>query len=412
MSGFSSPALARVDRGTLCSGCGGCALVSENVDMRPSASGFLRPVQTGPVTDAEEKTIEAICPGLGQTVTPDGRHDDPIWGPFEEMRTGWASAPDLRFQASSGGALSAVLSALLDSGEVSAVVQIAADPDQPTGNIVVRSTTAQEVLQSAGSRYAPSAPLADLEDILAGSDRVAFVGKPCDAAALRALSQVDARVAERIPVILSFFCAGVPSTHAAGRVLDALDAPRDEVVSFRYRGKGWPGYATAMLRDGSEKSMTYHESWGGILSADVQHRCKICADGTGKAADIVCADAWETDARGYPLFEEEDGVSLVVARTQTGQQILNAAEASGHLSMGPFDQSTLAKMQPGQAGRRRALAARLSALKLLGRPVPRYRGLHIWAAGRQAGLKIVARNFLGMLRRALTGRVVETQENR
>ena len=49
----------------------------------------------------------------------------------------------------------------------------------------------------------------------------------------------------------------------------------------------------ATLRDGSERSTSYHESWGNILSKHVQHRCKVWADGTGVAADLVCADAWE-----------------------------------------------------------------------------------------------------------------------
>jgi coenzyme F420 hydrogenase subunit beta len=37
--------------------------------------------------------------------------------------------------------------------------------------------------------------------------------------------------------------------------------------------------------------MSYADSWGGILSRHVQFRCKICPDGTGGFADVVCADA-------------------------------------------------------------------------------------------------------------------------
>ena len=255
------------------------------------------------------------------------------------------------------------------------------------------------MIGGAGSRYAPSSPLADLPTHVASGLRHAFVGKPCDAVALRALAARDASVARAFPVILSFFCAGVPS-HAGGReVLAKLGTSLEETTAFRFRGNGWPGRATALLRSGESRSMSYHDSWGGILSRHVQHRCKVCADGTGVAADIVCADAWESDENGYPVFEERDGVSLVMARTAKGQSLIDAAVAAGKITVEPFDIATLAAIQPGQRDRRRALAARLLALRLLGRPIPVYKGLRIAAAARQNTWRKNLRNFLGTARR-------------
>jgi coenzyme F420 hydrogenase subunit beta len=199
--------------------------------------------------------------------------------------------------------------------------------------------------------------------------------------------------------MLSFFCAGTPGLSGGRAVLKALGTTPEETRAFRYRGNGWPGQATATLADGSTRSMSYHDSWGGILSRHVQHRCRICADGTGVAADLVCADAWESDAEGYPLFTEEAGTSLIVARTPEGAAILAAAVAAGRLETAAFDPKGLAAIQPGQRDRRHGLAGRLAALRLAGRPVPRYRGLGVGAAARQGGLRISLRNFTGMLRR-------------
>jgi coenzyme F420 hydrogenase subunit beta len=187
-------------------------------------------------------------------------------------------------------------------------------------------------------------------------------------------------------------------------LLAALGAEPARTLAFRYRGMGWPGRATATLDDGTTRSMSYHESWGGILSKHVQHRCKICADGSGVAADIACADAWESDAAGYPLFEEGPGTSLIVARTALGAEIVAAAEAAGRIETAPFDPAALAAIQPGQRERRRALLARLLALRLALRPVPRYAGLGLFAAARQNPPGRNLRNFLGMLRRALRPR--------
>lgn len=373
--------------------------------MTVQAPGYLRPRQTAPLTAAQEDTIAAICPGLGQAVTVGDRRDSVLWGPHVALRSGHATDPDTRFASSSGGALSAILAHLVENGTVDAVIQTTADPGIPVGNATTISVDPAEIRDAAGSRYAPSSPLADLDARLAEyhetGRRFAFVGKPCDVVALRAWMRRDPEVAAAFPMLLSFFCAGVPSRAGAEAVLAALGTDLADTRSFRFRGMGWPGRATAVTRDGAELSMSYHESWGRILSRHVQHRCKICADGTGVDADIVCADAWESDAEGYPLFEEADGTSLIVSRTQKGEALVRAAETAGAISTGPFDIDDLAAIQPGQRERRRALLARLTARRLAGRPIPRYRGLQIFAAARQNPVGRNLRNFLGMLRRSI-----------
>lgn len=398
----SSAALALVAAGDLCAGCGLCAgLAPEAVAMAPDARGFLRPVQSAPLSPVQEAAIEASCPGLGQSARPAKPGQEVLWGPFEQMKTGFSTDPALRHAGASGGALSALAAHLLEAGRVDAVVQIEADPEAPTGNRTRISTTRAEILAAAGSRYAPSAPLAGLAELRASGLRYAFIGKPCDAAALRAASARDPALAHAFPVVLSFFCGGVPGARGAEELLAAMGAPADQVESFRYRGNGWPGRAVARLRDGTTRDMSYHEAWGGVLSRHVQHRCKICADGTGVAADLVCADAWEADARGYPILDEAPGQSLIVARTSLGAELLAAAEAAGAVQTAPFDVARLAAIQPGQRDRRRALFARLAALKLILRPVPRYEGLNLRACARQNPLWLNIRNFAGTLRRAL-----------
>jgi coenzyme F420 hydrogenase subunit beta len=402
----ATPVLRRIAQGDLCAGCGACAGVLPNkIAMETAPPGFLRPRETAPLSAAEEAAMTRFCPALGQSVAARGRTDDTLWGPYLEMRTGWSTDPELRFAGASGGALSGLLLHLLESGTVDAVVQIEADPDNPIGNRTVISTDRAGILAAAGSRYAPSAPLARLMDLVGSGRRHAFVGKPCDVVALRVLAGDRPEVAVAFPVLLSFFCAGVPSETGGRAVLDALGTEPAQVARFRYRGQGWPGQATAVLQDGGVRAMSYHDSWGGILSKHVQHRCKICADGTGKAADIICADAWECDEEGYPIFEEADGISLIVSRTQLGARLLDDAVAADRIETGPFDVAGLAAIQPGQRERRRALLARLSALRLAGRPVPRYKGLHLGRAALQNPVSRNLRNFLGMLRRVVRARL-------
>lgn len=401
-----SPALARVAKGDLCAGCGACAaLAPGKVTMDVAAPGYLRPVQSAPLEAGQEEAIKAVCPGLGQTVEPQGRQNSVLWGPYVEMMTGHATDDAVRFAGASGGGLSAVLVHLIDSGTVDAVVQTTASSDLPIGNAAVITFDKAAITSAAGSRYAPSAPLEGITTQVAAhkkdGTRYAFVGKPCDAVAMRALCTRDADIAATFPVILSFFCAGVPSHTGGKEVLAKLGTDLDSTAKFRFRGNGWPGQATATAHDGSELSMSYHDSWGGVLSRHVQMRCKLCADGTGVAADIVCADAWESDAAGYPVFEEAPGISLIVARTALGAELIKAAETAGHLETDAFNVADLTAIQPGQRERRRALWARLAARKIVGKPTPRYQGLQVFSAARQNPILRNAKNFLGTLRRSL-----------
>lgn len=405
MTAGASPTVTRVLAGELCTGCGLCASVSAGIEMGSASPGYNRPIQQGPVSTDEERRIAQACPGAVVAAWPDGGDVHPYWGPYKTVATGFATDPAVRFQGSSGGAITALAIHALTSGLADRVVHVTANPADPAGNIVSVSRAPAEVLAGAGSRYVSSSPLVDIERMLDEPGAFVFIGKPCDVSALRRLGQVDPRVAARVPLMLAFFCAGIPSRAAVGRVLAALEVEPQDLVAFRYRGNGWPGKAAAETRDGRVAEMTYEASWGGFLSHEVQFRCKICPDAVGGVADIACADAWYGGESGYPSFEEMEGRSLVMARTPRGQEIVDAALAAGSLAIEPLDIGEIELMQPSQARRKRLIRARTAAVRLLGRPTPKMANLRISEAARIAPPREALRNFLGTVRRALSGKL-------
>ena len=388
-----------------CSGCGLCAAVSGGaIKMTVSDDGFLRPQQNRPVATDTDSLIADICPGIGVVQGSRLGEDHLLWGPLIDVRTGHSTDPALRHHASSGGALSAIAKFLIDIGVVDRVVQTAAAAEAPLENKSVISRDGEDIYQAAGSRYAPSAPLAGLVDELEKSGRFALVGKPCDIAAVRALARHDERVEERIPVMLSFFCAGIPSIKGARRILKELSVAEKDVVRFRYRGDGWPGRAAALLRDGREIYMSYAASWGEVLSKHVQFRCKICPDGSGGLADIVFADAWHCDEKGYPLFEEEDGRSLIVTRSELGERLVQEAIEKGSIAAESMDADEITFMQPSQANRKRLVASRLAAMTVLRKYVPSYTGFNLLKAALSASIGANIKSFMGTARRIVLKR--------
>jgi coenzyme F420 hydrogenase subunit beta len=206
------------------------------------------------------------------------------------------------------------------------------------------------------------------------------------------------------PLLISFFCAGTPSQRATDQLVEHLGVPVGKPLrDLWYRGRGWPGRFTAVATDGSSVSTDYDDSWGTHLGPTAQWRCKLCPDGVGESADIVAADYWNTDARGYPLFTESDGVSALIARTARGLDVIQRAIAAGVLVVAPLDIERLAAVQPLQHRRRQQLFARLLGTRLAGRRVPRYRGFGLALLTLRHPLDGL-RTARGALRRARAGR--------
>jgi coenzyme F420 hydrogenase subunit beta len=396
-----SPTVERVLKGELCSGCGLCAGVSDGaIAMHSAEPGFARPRQHAPITPAAERIIADSCPGSRVAPWAQGPNRNPYWGPARETLTGFAQDEATRHAGASGGALSILAIHALESGLVDRVLHVEADPDEPTGNRMRWSRTREDVLSGAGSRYAASSPLASIDAALSEGGRFAFIGKPCDVSALRQLARHDPRVDRHIPIKLSFYCGGLPSRKGAHRVIRAMGLEPDTVVAFRYRGNGWPGLTLAQTRDGRTGEMRYADSWGGHLSKEVQFRCKICPDAVGAVADIACADAWYGDG-GYPSFEEQDGRSLIQVRSEAGEALYRSSVAAGVLAAEPLGIDQIELMQPSQANRKRLVASRTAACRVLLQPVPDMRGLDVAKASRLAPIKMSLRNFLGTMSRIL-----------
>lgn len=404
MNAATSPTLKRVLAGDLCSGCGLCAGISDGaITIEESPKGYNRPFQHAPITPEAERAIAHACPGAAVAAWNDNEPCDPYWGPCRSISTGNTTDPELRFSASSGGMISALLAHALETCLVDEVIQIGAAGD-PTRTAIRRSSTGNEVAASAGSRYSPSSPLAFIGALLDEEKRFAFVGKPCDVSALRRLGEIDARVAGRFPVVVSFFCGGIPSHRGTQQILDDLGVAKADLAGFKYRGDGWPGFATATRHDGTSERMSYADSWGGRLSKHVQFRCKICPDAVGGAADIACADAWYGDESGYPQFEETEGRSLVIARTKAGSALIDSALKAGRIELQPCPLRDIDLMQPSQARRKRLILSRVAALAATFQPWPSFRGVAVPAAARRAGLGETVKSFLGMGRRIVMGK--------
>ena len=216
----------------------------------------------------------------------------------------------------------------------------------------------------------------------------------------------DEDLAEMIPLTMSFFCAGMPSVDAQKKLLSRLESSEALCSDLRYRGDGWPGFATATNKDGEKHQITYDESWGKILGRDVRKACRFCIDGIGVFADIACGDAWYLKD-GKPDFSEADGRNVVFARSDAGVQLLEGATEKRYIHLDNNNEAikNLALIQKFQMERKATMGAMLSALRVCGKPTPSYPRKIVAAFSLHTSTKAKLKRFAGSLKRIAKGKM-------
>lgn len=380
-----------------CVGCGLCKSVFEdNVEMKIDENGFYRPYF---FNKGDIDKLKIICPLNHNS----DRYSSNMWGKYDGVFLGYSLNREIREKGSSGGIITQTLVYLLENKKIDGVIHIGPSSTNPLENSTLISTTREEIIKNAGSRYAPTLPLVNLRDSLNLNKKYAFVGKPCDVRALKNYAEIDINVNKCIPYVISFFCMGTPSYLGTDKLIEELGFIKSEVRSLRYRGNGWPGFATAINNNGRSSSMSYNKSWGKITGKYLQPYCRWCADGVGEFADISCGDAWYLDENRKPKFDEEDGRSVIFARNAKGNNLISEMCLAGVISIEDFnnDISMLRDMNYSQFNRKATLLGKILALRLVGKDAPNYRIRDLYAWSKNTSRINNVRTFIGTILRRI-----------
>ncbi len=401
----------------LCIGCGLCQAVAEPgaITLVLTPEGRERPVVRVPLPPPTIDLINAICPGTRVGGPEPGTRTteallDPVWGPAEALAIGYAADPAVRYRASTGGVLTALGQFLLNSERVSFVLHVGASTTRPMRTQPRLSFDSAAVLEGAGSRYGPAAPLIDFCAVLDRAEPFALIAKPCDVAAVRNLARHDPRVDRYMRYALTFVCGGSSDLTKSEQVLARLGVDHEELSSFRYRGNGNPGPTRVETSDGRSFELTYQQMWEDEATWQIQPRCKICPDATGEGADIAASDVWPG---GGPTGEDE-GFNGIIVRTARGLDLYRAAVAAGAIvidaqAVGFRDFDVF---QPHQVRKKRAVWARFAGMRAAGHPFPDTENLRLDECARLNSIGANLAEARGARSRALNGRMSEPPARR
>lgn len=366
----------------LCTGCGACSFFCKNKAISLKNIPFIgiRPIIDNKLCQNCCDCL-SICPGYAIDVRKDyNTIKNDLIGSYLEIWEGYAADDEIRFRASSGGIISALACYCLEVEKMGLVLHTSMDESIPWQNRTSISTNKNQIINGAGSRYAPSSPCANLQYIKDSKQPCVVIGKPCDIAAVSMLRKYDEVLDKNIGLLLTFFCAGVPSTKGTKDLIEKLGINLERVTAVHYRGNGWPGDFRVSLDDsGKEKRLSYRNSWH-ILQKYRSFRCNLCPDGLGETADIASGDAWHR-------FKEEDniinnGISVIIVRSEKGKELLHKAAKARYIYIIPSDYKNVIKAQ-GLVTRRKELFGRIFSMKILCIPVTRFKGFKLFKAWRK-----------------------------
>lgn len=394
-----------VVRWRLCLGCGVCAPVCPHQNLRlvDIVQEGIRPEVINPSQCHGCRECMDVCPAYEADYRPHHSRPGimrellPAFGPVLEIWEGHASDPEIRFQGSSGGALTALALYCLEQEGMSGVLHIGQNRADPVRNQTRYSRTREELINHTGSRYAPASVCDHIDWVEDAESTSVVIGQPSEITALRKAQLKRPALDHKVGLALSFFCAGSPSTEGTLELLKKLQVPLEELRDMKYRGRGWPGMFATTTKQKSvwQEHVTYQESWG-FLQAFRPFAAHMQPDGSGEDADISCGDPWY-----HAPVPGEPGSSLVVVRTENGRRILQGAINAGYLQLTPAEPWKLAKSQHNLTTKRRTIWGRRMAFRLIGVPLTRLRGLPLFSLWLGLDLRDKARSILGTARRIM-----------
>lgn len=329
-----------------CYGCGICAVTcgKKVIEVRLNEDGFYSPI----ITDMS-RCIEC---GLCVDVCAFFHKDYALHNKCIKAYGAWSKDYAVRRKCSSGGVGFEVGRYLLEQGYK--VVGCRYDVEKNRAEHYVASTV-EELIPSIGSKYIQSYTVDGLNQVNR-KEKYLITGTPCQIDSFRRYIQ---RIhCENNFILMDFFCHGVPSMLMWKKYVKWAEKKVGKLtyVSWRNKQTGWHDSYNSLLKgvEGalnsrwSKGDMFYNLFLGGYCDNPAcQKNCRFKYDKS--SADIRIGDAW-----GKAYKKDEDGVSIAVAFTEKGNDILKSC----HIVLEERDFATIAEGQM----KRNAKPARLSFL--------------------------------------------------
>lgn len=366
----------------LCTGCGTCVGIcpADAIRMERNTAGVYVPTVQEQKCNGCKLCLE-VCPGysinfdklnmsiFGKSST------DILLGNKISCYLGHSTDKGIRWNASSGGIVTALLIFGLEEGIIDGALVTKLRDDAPLVPEVILARTKEEVLSALGSKYSPVPLNTAIKKILKDGGKYAVVGLPCHIQGIRKAEMLDKKLKKKVVLHIGLFCSHITSSIGTELLLEKIGVNINDVAKLSYRGHGWPGEMSIELKNGLRKSISYTQYWDSLFGAFffTPIRCTLCSDATNELSDVSVGDAWLTDSE-----ENGKGESIIVARTNAAEKLLRAAQSKGKIHIIRINCDHVKQSQSWNLKfKKKALEARVSLLRRLGKKTPYVNSPHL-----------------------------------
>ena len=371
--------IEKIARNGLCTGCGTCVGIcpSDALKMvRFNSNGCYFPQLDNERCNNCGLCLR-VCPGYSvdfKTLNLDifGREpEDILIGNYQSCYLGHATEDNIRYNASSGGVITALLIFALEKGIIDGALVTRMRKDQPLEPEPFIARTREEIIEASKSKYCPVPANVALKKILNSkrAEKFAVVGLPCHIQGLRKAESVHKGLKEKIVLHLGIFCSHNDTFLQTEFLLNNLGLRAQDIAKIDYRGEGWPGMMSILLKNGRKLSLPYsemisfHKLWFYALP-----RCALCCDLTAELADVSCGDPWLPEV----MANEKIGKSIVICRTKVGKAICIEAVRNGYIEIEELDPNKVKQSGDMMKTKKRDIKVRFSVRRLFNKPIPVY----------------------------------------
>ena len=303
-----------------CSGCGACACICPKnaIEIQLDASGFY----TAKID--ENKCIncglcKTVCTRYEETVGEISLYDSKVYA-------AQSSNEDVIRNSSSGGIACELSRWVVQNGYK--VIGVTYDTEKNSAEHIIISAE-NEIVKLSGSKYLQSNPEKAFKEavelaVQSAEERFVVFGTPCQISGLKKVIE-QKRIRKQF-LLVEIFCHGVPSyklwQKQCEKIQKKLGTNKFDSVIFRYKKDEWHNYClrvdsgTQTFFGEREKELFWQVYFENILLSDSCYHCRMRKEMTN--ADIRLGDYW-----GKRYQEREDGVSVIFAPTEKGNDVIS-----------------------------------------------------------------------------------------
>ena len=319
----------------LCVSCGACiqACQKNNLEMSfNEKKGMYEPRAINPHLCDDCNCLD-VCPSYvvdysKMSEERFGKQPDSPIGNIDNVFLAQNTNKNINLKASSGGVIKAVLTHLISSGEIDAVISI----KHQTGTCYTPELVCEvnEINNLPGSIY-HNIDFSNVFSLLReAKGNIAIVAIPCQFDGLfKFIDKCEPQLKSKIKFTVGLMCGWTYSLHSLQAICKYKNIDFDKIEDVSYRGNGSVGKLTIKTKDGMVKKINRRIDLHYAAAFDRSFnlpRCHYCINHGNFLADLVVGDAW------LPCtVKTKTGISLVISRTKKSTEYLKELETKNAL---------------------------------------------------------------------------------